>query len=179
MIDLKPACEQMITLVDTVTPDQLSDPTPCDQYRVRDLLEHIDSVSTGFAAIARKQVAEPTALSFADGWQIRVANHVRDLGVAWGNPTAWDGLGAAAGLELANEVWGRIVLTELVVHAWDLATATGQSTDLPEDTLRACLDHVVDFVPNAPIPQLWGSPVELADEAALLDRIVAVTGRTP
>ena len=59
------------------------------------------------------------------------------------------------------------------------AKATGQSLDLPEHTLQACLDHVAKFVPNAPVPALWGPPVEVAPGAALLDRIVAITGRAP
>ena len=85
------------------------------------------------------------------------------------------------GSDLSNETWGRIALTELVVHGWDLAVATGQrideSFDLPEHTLRACLDHVAEFVPDAPFPELWGTPVVVAPDAPLLDRILAITGR--
>jgi hypothetical protein len=31
-------------------------------------------------------------------------------------------------------MWGKIALTELVVHGWDIAKATGQPFDLPEGT---------------------------------------------
>jgi len=81
--------------------------------------------------------------------------------------------------ELSNELWGRITLTELVVHGWDIAVATGQPFDLPGETLRACLEHVAEFVPNAPVPGLWGPAVGVPVDATLLDRIVAATGRTP
>jgi hypothetical protein len=55
-------------------------------------------------------------------------------------------------------MWGKITLTELVVHGWDIATATGQPFDLPEHTLQACFQHVATFVPNAPVPGLrWTS----------------------
>ena len=75
--------------------------------------------------------------------------------------------------------WAKIALTELMVHGWDLARATGQPFDLPEPTLRACLEHVAVFVPAAPLPELWDPPVAVAADAGLLDRIVAITGRTP
>lgn len=70
-------------------------------------------------------------------------------------------------------------LTELVVHGWDLATATGQPFDLPAHTLEACFEQVAALVPNAPLPDLWGPPVEIRPDAALLVRIVAATGRAP
>lgn len=178
MIDLKPACEQMIVLVEAVAADQLADPTPCADYRVRDLLAHVDTVSTGLVAAA-PPAGEPAPLSFDGPWKAQLSDRVRNLGVAWADPAAWDGLSDRAGRQLPNQVWGKIVLTELVVHGWDVATATGQSLDLPEPTLRACLDHVADFVPRAPIPQLWGRPAAVADDAPLIDRIVGITGRTP
>lgn len=34
-------------------------------------------------------------------------------------------------------MWGRIALTEIGLHGWDLATATGQPFELPEGTLQA------------------------------------------
>jgi hypothetical protein len=66
-----------------------------------------------------------------------------------------------------------------VVHGWDIATATGQPFELPDVTLRACLDHVAAFLPNAPAPALWGPPVEVDRGATLVDRIVATAGRVP
>ncbi|MCP2164918.1 TIGR03086 family metal-binding protein [Goodfellowiella coeruleoviolacea] len=204
MIDLEPACQRMTDLLAGITADQLTAPTPCTEYRVGDLVDHIDQVATMFTAIAQRDsgglpddgdlvaggdLAHSGDLPENDGtsdtahrgpdWRNGVDRHVRALGTAWGEPAAWAGSTDVSGLELANELWGRIALTELVVHGWDLATATGQPFDLPEPTLRACLDHVVEFVPNAPLPELWGPPVAVAADAPLLDRIVAVTGRTP
>lgn len=105
--------------------------------------------------------------------------HVRTLGKAWDDPAAWEGTGNVPGSDLSNTTWGKITLTELVVHGWDLANATDQPLDLPEPTVQACFDHVAVFVPNAPVPDLWGPPVEVSPDASQLDRIVAITRRVP
>lgn len=176
MIDLRPACAALGGVLAGVTTEQLTAPTPCSEYTVSDLVDHLDEVSQGFAALARKDTGEPTS---TDDLAL-VAEHVTALGEAWAEPSAWQGsTDAGGGLELANEVWGRIALTEVVVHGWDLATATGQPFDVPEQTLRACLAHVTEFVPNAPVPELWGPAVAVPPDAPLLERIVATTGRTP
>src|ERR1700686_436674 len=72
-----------------------------------------------------------------------------------------EGLRNLPGSALFNPTWGKIAPTQLVVHGWDIATATGQAFDLPEHTLQACLEHVAVFVPNAPSQDLWGPPVEV------------------
>lgn len=180
MIDLKPACHQMIVLLTTVTDDQLANATPCTEYTLNDLIKHVDEASQGFAALAPKNVQRTTTTDTPElASRERVAQNVRNLSEVWDSPEAWQGSTEAAGVELSNEVWGKIALTEIVVHGWDIAQTTGQSIDLPEDTLRACLDHVTEFVPNAPIPEGWGSAVDVPANAPLLDRIVAITGRTP
>ncbi|MEV0842043.1 TIGR03086 family metal-binding protein [Actinocatenispora sera] len=181
MIDLKPAGEQVALLVGAVRDEQLGTATPCSEYDLGAVIGHVDEVSQGFARLARKRVdaddpAAPTR--FDDGWRQRVAAHVRDLGAAWDEPGAWQG-STDVGTELPNETWGRIALTELVVHGWDIARAAGLPWELPEATLRACLAHVEVFVPAAPVPQLWGPRQPVADDAPLIDRIVAITGRAP
>ncbi|MEV0699001.1 TIGR03086 family metal-binding protein [Saccharopolyspora sp. NPDC050389] len=186
MIDLKPACRRMTDLLAAIADDQLVGPTPCAEYTVGDLIDHVDEAAHGFAALAGNDLGEradtgsqPTAANLGDDWRRRVAKHVRVLGEAWDDPAAWRGSSGGAGVELPNEVWGKIALTEMVVHGWDLAKATGQPFGLPEETLRACHEHVAEFVPNAPIESLWGRAVETRADAPLLDRIVAITGRTP
>jgi uncharacterized protein (TIGR03086 family) len=184
VIDLKPACHQMIEVLAGVTDVQLASSSPCTDYTVGDLIDHVDRVSQGATALARR-VSLPDAGTGPDAahrdlrWRACVARRVREVGEAWDDPAAWQGGGNVPGSDLSNEMWGKITLTELVVHGWDIAKATGQPFDLPEDTLQACLDHVAKFVPNAPVPALWGPPVEVAPDAALLDRIVAITGRAP
>ncbi|GAA3057972.1 TIGR03086 family metal-binding protein [Pseudonocardia yunnanensis] len=180
MIDLTPACRRMIDLLAGITDDQLRLPTPCTEYTVGGLIEHVDQVSHGFSTLGHQDTgSEATAAHFGPGWRDSVTQHVQELGKAWDDPVAWQGSTNLSGLELSNELWGKIAFTELVVHGWDIAKATGQPFDLPEPTLRACLDHVAVFVPNAPIPALWDSPVDVEPGATLIERIVAITGRTP
>jgi uncharacterized protein (TIGR03086 family) len=186
MIDLRPACHRMAEVVAGIGDDRIDGPTPCSEYTVAGVVQHVDAVSQGFAALARAAAGaapdtggEPVVVDFGEGWRDTVAAHVRDLGAAWRDEEAWRGSSSAGGLELSNGLWGRIALTEMVVHGWDLAQAADRPFELPEETLRACLDHVTDFVPRAPVPGLWGPPVEVARDAPLIDRVVAITGRTP
>lgn len=184
MIDLKPACRRMTDVLAGVASGRLTHPTPCADYSVGDLVHHVDDVSQDFAALARKEhartvSAEDRAMPLGPGWLEPVTAHVLALGESWADPAAWQGSTDTAGLELSNELWGKIALTEMVVHGWDLATATGQPFELPETTLRSCLEHVADFVPNAPVPALWGPAADIPDNAPLLHRIIAITGRTP
>ncbi|HEX4081552.1 MAG TPA: TIGR03086 family metal-binding protein [Acidimicrobiales bacterium] len=191
MIDLEPASRRMIELLAGVTDDQLAGPTPCAAFTVGGLIDHVDQASQQFAALAGYRPPEPVGDSgpagdgsprparFGPGWRDQVGGHVRALAVAWDDPVAWQGSTGAGDVELSNERWGMIALTELVVHGWDLARGTGQPFALPDDTLRACLDHVAEFVPEAPFPDLWGPPVDVAADASVLDQIVAITGRTP
>lgn len=181
MIDLKPACARMIDLLTRVTAARLDDPTPCAEYSVADLIDHVDSVSQAFIAFARHDAGggQAPAARVGDYWRDSVTKHVGALGEAWDDPAAWQGSTTAGELDLPNERWANIALTEMVVHGWDLAAAIGADFELPEATVLACYDHVSVFVPNAPVEGLWGPPVEVPADAPLLDRLVAVTGRNP
>ncbi|GAB3834849.1 TIGR03086 family metal-binding protein [Kribbella italica] len=180
MIDLRPAGRALTAVVAGITQEDLSRPTPCDKYTVTDLLAHVDEGARGFAAAEeeRPAVEEPLVVG-EPGWQETLAARVDRLGEAWADPKAWEGTSDLAGLGLTKAEWGRIALTELVVHGWDLARATGQEVDLPDETVRACFEHVAGFLQEPPVPELWGTPVSVADDAPLLERLVGITGRSP
>ncbi|MDA2806763.1 TIGR03086 family metal-binding protein [Nocardiopsis suaedae] len=177
MIDLEGACARLADLVSEVSVADLDRPTPCADFTVADLLDHLDEVARGFTALAGGGAG---GVGGAGGQgRAGLPRRLEALGRAWASPSAWRGATEAGGVELANEVWGRIALTEVVVHGWDLARAAGRGFDPPEAAVRACLEHVADFVPSAPVPELWGRPVAVAEDAPLLERAVAITGRDP
>jgi len=186
VIDLNPACERMIVVLAGVTDSQLTNSSSCALWTVGDLIDHVDQLSLVFSALAIHDIvglqgvaSDPDAAHLDPNWQDGISQHLRTLGESWNDPAAWKGSGNVPGSDLSNETWGKITLTELVVHGWDIARATGQHFDLPESTLRACFEHVAEFVPNAPVPALWGPSVDIASDEVLMDQIVAITGRRP
>ena len=148
---------------------------------------HVDQVARGAVALAARDedrmraaasiVADGSRLG--PGWRDELRGHLGAAASAWTDPAAWDLRVAVPGSDLGAPTWARITLTELVVHGWDLAIATGQPFDLPVPTVEACWDHVRVFVPDAPFPDLWGPPVAVGPGAPVLDRILATTGRDP
>ncbi|WP_405779129.1 TIGR03086 family metal-binding protein [Streptomyces sp. NBC_01378] len=176
VFDLRPACQRMIDVVAGITDGQLAGGTPCDDFTVAGLLAHVDAAAVRLAAVTRGEAAEPQGVSPRE----LIGHHVRALATAWQEPSAWQG-STDLGLELANEVWGRIALTEMVVHGWDLATATGQPFDVPEPTLRGCLEYLTEFLPKLPAPARspWGTAVPVSPDAPLLDRVIGMAGRKP
>ena len=87
----------------------------------------------------------------------------------------------AGGLDMPAEVAGRVAINEIVVHGWDIATATGQPYSCEPELLEAAYEFVQSAVDQNPegTPGLFGAPVAVPDDAPLLDRLIGLTGRDP
>jgi uncharacterized protein (TIGR03086 family) len=77
-----------------------------------------------------------------------------------------------------------VAFTDLTVHAWDLAKATGQDATIPEPYLsiadsasRASVDPDLRR-PNGRVP-LFDPPVAIGPDESPTDRLVAFLGRRP
>jgi hypothetical protein len=75
-------------------------------------------------------------------------------------------------------------ITDLAVHGWDVAKATGQSTDLDPEVGRLALDWgrenlKPEFRGDEASGQSFGFEVAVADDAPLYDRLAAFFGRDP
>jgi len=69
--------------------------------------------------------------------------------------------------------------TDMLVHGWDLAVATGQDRGLDPDLCEAAIAIISRFPPST-----WGNPKYYAarvpsDSTEPADRLVALTGRDP
>ena len=186
--DLEPAARRLGALVAAVPDDALDGPTPCPDYRLADLLEHVGGLALAFRAAATKTGAELTgqapagdAARLPGDWRTRIPEDLVAMARAWRDPEAWTGMTRAGGVDLPGEVAGLVALDELVVHGWDVARASGQPYDVGPAELEAVRAFVAPLADASPEERagLFGPPVPVPDDAPELDRVVGLTGRDP
>jgi uncharacterized protein (TIGR03086 family) len=190
MNDLTPAVDRMTTLLEGVRDEQLGSATPCTNYTLGDLLDHIGGLSWAFAAAATKSPDErlsappppPDASRLGTDWRSRIPADLAGLAEAWKDPAAWTGMTKAGGVEMPGEVCGLVALNELVLHGWDVARASGQRYECDQASLDACLGLVAQFTgPGSESLRgdAFGPVVEVPPDAPPLDRLVGLSGRNP
>jgi len=187
-LDLHPAADRMARLLEAVPDDALDAATPCPDFRLGDLIDHIGGFARVFTASATKELGDltaqppdPRAANLEPGWRSTIAGDLTALAGAWQAPDAWEGMTQAAGVDLPGAVAGRIVLDELVVHSWDIARVTGQPFACDDESLRE-IEGTVRQVRDGnegEVPGLFGPVVPVADDAPLLDKVLGLTGRDP
>lgn len=131
------AQDAFASVLANVRQDQLGDPTPCTDWTVRQLVEHVVAGNTRMAGGA----AAP-----ADQGEGKVddliAAHAESAGAAQARFAAPDGLTRMMDMPFGS-VPGAVVIglrtTDAIVHAWDLARATGQPTDVDAGLAEAML----------------------------------------
>ncbi|MGW4033248.1 TIGR03086 family metal-binding protein [Streptomyces sp. NPDC004838] len=176
------AAERAVPVVRGIADDRLGDPTPCAEYDVRALVDHLLQVLINFQALAAKQPADfgewPRYVEGEpDGWRDRFVGEAASLVDAWAAPGAEDGTTGDFGLP-ARTV-GFMVLGDLTVHAWDLARATGQDF-VPDPTVVAELGPVVaGMAPMARQNGVYGEEFAVGDDASGFERVLGLTGRDP
>ncbi|GGL02645.1 TIGR03086 family protein [Mangrovihabitans endophyticus] len=166
-----------------ITDDALTGPTPCAQWSVGDLLDHIVRLSLEFTQAARKlgearPPEQPSAASLPRHWRSRLPVLLEELAVAWRDPDAWTGTAAAGGVTLPAAEMGRVAMTEVIMHSWDLARATGQEFIADPRVLEA----LAEFLSQAALtdaPGLFGPRVAVSEDAPLLDQVLGLAGRDP
>ncbi len=160
-----------------VSAGQLDGPTPCADWDVQQLIDHmVGGTDYLLAALA----GEPPPA--------RVGRTVEDY--RHGLEQLHSGLRAPGGLErtcmsplgfewpVAHAVAGTFM--DALIHTWDLATATGQDASLDPQLVDAC---IAMFLPDMPergrASGLVGPAVTVPDDAPPQDRLLAAMGRQP
>ena len=165
---LRTSLDQFATLAGEVTDDTVGNPTPCSDWTVGDLVDHVTATTAKFADGLRggevDWSAAPTA-SEDRAAAFRAAGD--DLVAAWHE--------AGDDVKGPGQDWH---LAELAVHTWDLATGLGRPTggfdqQVAETGLAFMEANLKDemrshaFAPKQPAP----------DRADAYGRIAAFAGR--
>lgn len=165
------------TVIAGVRADQHDDRTPCAEWTVRQLLDHMIGVVAGLGGAAGGQA--PTAFVLDDDPAAQFDEAAAAALVAWRTPGALDAVVDAGPGPMPGHVLAGINLLDTATHAWDLATATGQPAELPESVATAALEASRSIVSPEIRTGRFGPEQSVPAEATPTDRLVAFLGRTP
>jgi uncharacterized protein (TIGR03086 family) len=150
-------------------------PTPCTEFDLTQLVDHLigSVIGIGTSAGAQFGEADPATL------ESQVATLAQAALEAW-HARGLEGQVKAGPAEMPAGLVLGILSIEFLVHAWDFAQATGQQVSVSD----ALSQHVLGVAEQVIRPELravvgFADPVETGSEAGYLERLIAFTGRTP
>jgi uncharacterized protein (TIGR03086 family) len=167
---LRRALDQLAGLLSEVDREALSDPTPCDRWTVKDLVDHIVAAPAKFARMVSGESIDWSAPTPPSGDDPASAfySHAQDLLRAWRDR---DGP-----LETTAVDWQ---CAEFAVHTWDLATAMGRSTDdLDPEAAERGLGFMRANLTDENRSTAFGPEQPAPDGADAFERIAAFAGRS-
>lgn len=178
------ARERAVPVVRAVPDEALSAPTPCADYDVKALVNHLFQVVVEFQKLAAKGESDfsttPDRVGAGPDWRERFAEETDRLVAAWSAPGAEEG--TAGAWRMPARLVGGMALLDLTVHAWDLARATGQeyrADDELEPVLEQLAGTVAELAPTARSTGVFAEPVPVAEGASAFERLLGQTGRDP
>lgn len=161
-------------------------PTPCADWDVHDLVNHLTAEQLWVSHLLGGARVEDLDDRF-DGdvlgeeplatWEVAA----REARTAWLAPSALEGTVHLSFGDAPAELYLWQMTFDLTVHAWDLARALGTDETLdPElvEQVYAWVDEQ-DFGGQEGAEGLFAPPVEVDARSPLQDRLIALTGRTP
>ena len=168
-------------MIAAVSRQQLSLPTPCTEWDLQALLNHIVVLNRIVVACAVGQEPPPDTIdALGDDPVAAYDASVRALTAVLAAPGALDRTyqmpwGGTGGDTLAWEL-----VIDLVVHAWDIGRATAHPLALGDGLCAAALAKARQLIgPQHRVPGGLGPEVVIPDSAPACDRMAAFYGREP
>jgi uncharacterized protein (TIGR03086 family) len=159
-----------------ISRDEWSKSTPCSEYDVVKLTDHL---LTSITLVGAAAGAEFPRRDSDDSVERQIISAARPALDAW-HRRGLDGTVTMSVGELPAKFAASIFSIEFLVHAWDYAAATGH----PINVAESLAEYVLGLANKAITPQGratvgFADPIAIADGASVLDQLIAFTGRNP
>jgi uncharacterized protein (TIGR03086 family) len=158
-----------------------SAPTPDTEWTVADLVRHMVDEQRWVAPIVAGRTvedAEATLEPIGDDLVAEWCRYAEQATEAWGATPSDANVHLSYGTVTCLDYLKQQV-ADITVHTWDLARAVGGDDRLHPglvDAVWADLEPQHDMLASS---GLFASPVPIADDAPVQDRLIALTGRDP
>ena len=169
-------------ILEQVQADQMSNPTPCASWDVAGLINHVVGAQHFFAAGALGQPPAGGDQDFAAGDYLAAYDEgVQKCADAFGTEGVLEAELTLPFGNMSGQAFMGMAMTDTFQHAWDLAKATGQSTDLDAGMatqLHGAMQNMIQpgfRGEDGAAP--FGAEQECADGSCAADQLAAFLGR--
>ncbi|MEP7177731.1 MAG: TIGR03086 family metal-binding protein [Pseudonocardiales bacterium] len=181
---------QFTERVHAITEEQWGAGTPCAEWTVAKLVEHMIEEHRWAAPLLHGQDLESAAKVVEGSRSLPVDGGVgANLAQEWDEAVMLSNEAFTAPGALDREVElsrGRTpvrsyleeMIFDLVVHAWDLGQGIGYAQPLPDELAEPLLG-TVSAMGDLAQSGMFDPPVDCPDDAPMIDKLVAATGRDP
>ncbi|QXV61173.1 TIGR03086 family metal-binding protein [Amycolatopsis sp. TNS106] len=182
---IAPAAAEFAAILRGIGASDLSARTPCAEYDVRALLNHLLYWGPWLEAAGRKtappevSTGETEADLVGGEWLADIEKQTARLVDVFGAPEAWQGQTTFGGNPMPASMAGYMVLDEFVFHGWDLARATGAEFAVLPEVADAVYAIALEIGDQARAMKVYGEEVAVADDATPFERALGASGRDP
>ncbi len=150
-------------------------PAPVPDWTAGDVVAHLIDWSTGFLAAGGIELPANPATDQAARWQ----THTASIQALLDGPAAdRDFVHPMAGTQPLAAALDRFYSSDVFMHTWDLATASGQPAELDADEAERLLAEMRPLDSMLRGSGQFGPAMPVADEASATDRLMAFIGRS-
>ena len=174
------ALDEAAAVLGRVSADQWSVQSPCSEWDVRGVANHMTG---GALMVAAAVTGQPMAHAddFVGTDPVGAFRSAADaaLSAMRADPSVLGRLVKLPFGEMPGAVVAGIFTNDEFAHAWDVAKATGQNTDLNPTMAEGCLAAAKQFItPELRGTGLFGPETPAPASASAADRLAAFMGRT-
>jgi uncharacterized protein (TIGR03086 family) len=179
------ALEQAGSVIAGIRPDQLAEATPCKQWNVRQLTNHLVGANWMMSMVGRGETVDPegrTADLLGDDAVGAYRTSSKAAAEAFASAGALERSWVLPFAEVPGAVARNIHIMETVTHTWDLAKATGQTANLDPELGEVAYGVATGLVQ----PQFrndagdpFGGEVNVPTAAPVYQRLAGFLGRNP
>jgi len=169
-------------LIDGLRPEHLAQPTPCSEWNVRALLNHLVALHLeSAAAVAHGPSPDWSADHVGDDPAAAFAAAASASEAAFRVPGVLDRSYRMPWGETSGEALAGLLMMDTVIHSWDLAAATSAPTALDPELCEDVLARGQRMMrPEYRTPEAgFGPALPIGPDAPACDRLAAFFGRQP
>ncbi|MGW9027974.1 TIGR03086 family metal-binding protein [Streptomyces sp. NPDC055722] len=164
--------------------EHLPEPTHCPAWDVRALVNHWVLYSSHGLELRALRTPIPDELTARDftadpGWAQSYAEQLDRAVAAWDDPAVWEGEVDLGMAKMPAAELAAMIVKEMAVHGWDVATATGQEFRVSDGAGRLVLEVVETHGDLYRQYDGFADPVPVPDDAPVFERALAASGRDP